>query len=32
MRAARFYGIEDIRIEDIPEPECGEGQIQVSDY
>ncbi|KAK5018771.1 hypothetical protein LTR60_000499 [Cryomyces antarcticus] len=30
MRAARYYGKEDIRIEDVPEPECGEGQIKIS--
>lgn len=29
MRAARYYGKEDIRIEQIPEPECKEGQIKV---
>ena len=32
MRAARYYGIEDVRIEDVPEPapEAGEIQIKVS--
>jgi threonine dehydrogenase-like Zn-dependent dehydrogenase len=30
MRAARYYGKEDIRIEQIPEPECKPGQIKVS--
>ncbi|TKA77633.1 hypothetical protein B0A49_04197 [Cryomyces minteri] len=30
MRAAQYYGKEDIRIEDVPEPECGEGQIKIS--
>jgi threonine dehydrogenase-like Zn-dependent dehydrogenase len=29
MRAARYYGKEDIRIEKIPEPECKPGQIKV---
>lgn len=29
MRAARFYAAGDIRIEEIPEPVCGEGQIKV---
>lgn len=30
MRAARYYGKEDVRIEDIPKPECGEGQVRVN--
>lgn len=30
MRAARYYGKGDIRIEQIPEPECKPGQIKVS--
>jgi hypothetical protein len=30
MRAARYYGKEDIRIENIPEPTVGAGQIKVS--
>ncbi|KAJ9661738.1 hypothetical protein H2201_006409 [Coniosporium apollinis] len=30
MRAARYYGKEDVRIEDIPEPECGEGQVRIA--
>ncbi|KAI5356859.1 Putative alcohol dehydrogenase, zinc-type, GroES-like superfamily, NAD(P)-binding domain superfamily [Septoria linicola] len=31
MRAARYYGKEDIQIkDDIPVPECGEGQVKVS--
>ncbi|PSN66439.1 sorbitol dehydrogenase [Corynespora cassiicola Philippines] len=30
MRAARFYGKEDIRIEHVEEQKCGEGQIRVS--
>jgi threonine dehydrogenase-like Zn-dependent dehydrogenase len=29
MRAARYYGKEDIRIEEIEEPGCEEGQIKV---
>lgn len=29
MRAARYYGKEDIRIEDIPEPEVGPGQVGI---
>lgn len=29
MRAARYYGKEDIRVEQVPEPECGEGQVKV---
>jgi threonine dehydrogenase-like Zn-dependent dehydrogenase len=29
MRAARYYGIEDIRVEEIAEPVCGEGQIKI---
>jgi hypothetical protein len=29
MRAARYYGIQDIRIEQIPEPETQKGQIKV---
>ena len=29
MRAVRYYGKEDIRIEKIPEPECGEGMVKV---
>jgi threonine dehydrogenase-like Zn-dependent dehydrogenase len=29
MRAARYYGKEDIRVEEIEEPGCGEGQIKV---
>ncbi|KAH7371314.1 sorbitol dehydrogenase [Cadophora sp. MPI-SDFR-AT-0126] len=29
MRAARYYGTEDIRVEEIEEPKCGEGQIKV---
>ncbi|KAF2086842.1 GroES-like protein [Saccharata proteae CBS 121410] len=30
MRAARYYGKEDIRIEEIPEEQCGPGQVKVS--
>ena len=29
MRAARYYGIEDVRLEDVPEPIPGEGAVQV---
>jgi hypothetical protein len=29
MRAARYYGKEDIRIEDVDEQKCGAGQIRV---
>ncbi|KAL5322562.1 hypothetical protein ACEPPN_010535 [Leptodophora sp. 'Broadleaf-Isolate-01'] len=29
MRAARYYGTEDIRVEEIEEPKCGKGQIKV---
>ncbi|KAH8783564.1 chaperonin 10-like protein [Hyaloscypha sp. PMI_1271] len=29
MRAARYYGIEDIRVEEIEEPVCKEGQIKI---
>lgn len=29
MRAAQYYGIEDIRVEDIPEPVCQEGQLKI---
>ncbi|KAI9815541.1 MAG: hypothetical protein M1827_002675 [Pycnora praestabilis] len=29
MRAVRFYGKEDIRVEDIPEPNCGDGQVKI---
>jgi threonine dehydrogenase-like Zn-dependent dehydrogenase len=29
MRAARFHGIGDIRVEEIEEPKCGEGQVKV---
>ncbi|KAI8301636.1 putative diacetyl reductase [Colletotrichum sp. SAR11_59] len=30
MRAARYYGKEDIRIEQIPEPPCGPNQIKIA--
>ncbi|KAF2259282.1 GroES-like protein [Lojkania enalia] len=30
MRAARYYGKEDIRIEDVEEDECREGQVRVA--
>ncbi|KAE8442110.1 hypothetical protein EG329_003816 [Mollisiaceae sp. DMI_Dod_QoI] len=29
MRAARYYGAEDIRVEEIPEPVCKEGQLKI---
>lgn len=29
MRAARFYGKKDIRIDDVPKPEPGPGQVLV---
>jgi hypothetical protein len=29
MRAARYYGKEDIRVEDVDEDLCGEGQVRV---
>lgn len=29
MRAARYYGIEDIRVEEIDEPVCEEGQLKI---
>jgi D-arabinose 1-dehydrogenase-like Zn-dependent alcohol dehydrogenase len=29
MRALRYYGIEDIRLEDIPEPECRPGCVKL---
>jgi threonine dehydrogenase-like Zn-dependent dehydrogenase len=29
MRAARYHGVEDIRVEEIEEPVCGEGQVKV---
>src|SRR3954447_11247971 len=30
MKAARFHGREDIRVEDMPEPHAGEGQVQIA--
>lgn len=30
MKALRFHGRGDIRLEDIPKPTCGEGQVMVS--
>lgn len=29
MRALRYYGIEDLRLEDIPEPECRPGCVKI---
>src|SRR4051812_27936190 len=29
MRALRFYAPEDLRLEDVPEPECGPGEIKL---
>lgn len=29
MKAVRYYGKEDLRFEDAPEPGCGKGQIKV---
>lgn len=29
MRALRYYGIEDIRLDDIPEPDCRPGCIKL---
>jgi len=29
MRAARYYGQKDIRIEDVDEQKCGAGQVRV---
>lgn len=29
MKAVRFHGKEDIRLEEIPEPVCGKGQIKI---
>jgi threonine dehydrogenase-like Zn-dependent dehydrogenase len=29
MRAARYYGKEDIRIEEIDEPVCKEGEVKI---
>lgn len=30
MKAVRFHGQRDLRLEDIPEPQVGKGQIKVS--
>jgi len=29
MKACRFHGKEDLRVEDVPEPTCGKGQVKV---
>jgi threonine dehydrogenase-like Zn-dependent dehydrogenase len=29
MSAVRFHGREDLRFEQVPEPECGKGQIKI---
>jgi threonine dehydrogenase-like Zn-dependent dehydrogenase len=29
MNAVRFHGQEDLRFEQIPEPECGKGQVKI---
>jgi threonine dehydrogenase-like Zn-dependent dehydrogenase len=29
MRAARYHGLGDIRVEQVEEPKCGEGQVKV---
>jgi threonine dehydrogenase-like Zn-dependent dehydrogenase len=29
MRAARYYGIEDLRVEEVEEPKCGPGQVKI---
>ena len=29
MKALRFYAPEDVRLEDVPEPECGPGEIKL---
>lgn len=29
MNAVRFHGKEDLRFEQIPEPECGKGQVKI---
>ena len=31
MKACRFWGQKDLRVEDIPVPSCGKGQIKVKD-
>jgi threonine dehydrogenase-like Zn-dependent dehydrogenase len=32
MRAVRFHGREDIRIDEVEEPICGNGQVKVREY
>lgn len=29
MRAVRYHGREDVRVDDVPEPVCGSGQVKV---
>jgi len=29
MKACRFHGKEDLRVEEVPEPTCGKGQVKV---
>jgi threonine dehydrogenase-like Zn-dependent dehydrogenase len=29
MRAVRYHGREDVRVDDVPEPVCGNGQVKV---
>ena len=29
MKALRFYAPEDLRLEDVPEPECGPGEVKL---
>lgn len=29
MKAARYYGREDLRVEEVPEPQAGEGEVLV---
>ncbi|KAI9828102.1 MAG: hypothetical protein M1832_003629 [Thelocarpon impressellum] len=29
MRAVRFHGQRDIRLEDVPVPQCGDGQVKI---
>jgi len=29
MKALRFYAPEDVRLEDVPEPECGPDEIKI---
>lgn len=29
MNAVRFHGREDLRFEQVPEPECGKGQVKI---